>query len=390
MIVGQFCEAFPPINDGAAQVVKNYAYWLNKMGDDSYAITAKNPGAADNYDFEVLRYNSVRLLIKKEYRTGIPQLDRTFCNHLKTIDFYITHSHSPFSAGKLGLSTAKRLNIPCVMTFHTKFKDIVKNIVKTDFMTKIVLDRIMHPYNLADDVWTVSQSTVETLREYGYKGDIYVVENACDFEYGNHSEKDNDIINDKYSIPKDTPVFLFVGRMEYHKNVKLILKALKILHNDGYDYKMLMVGYGDKLCEFKKTAASYGLKDKIIFTGNINDRDQLKLMYLRSSAILFPSISDMSSLVIKEAAAMKRPAILIKGATTSEGVTDGENGFLIENDERQLANKTEMIIDNPAAARQAGENAYKTLYISWEQAVKKARQRYEYLIDRHKKRRSNA
>ena len=30
LTIGQFNESFPPIIDGVANVVKNYAYWMNK------------------------------------------------------------------------------------------------------------------------------------------------------------------------------------------------------------------------------------------------------------------------------------------------------------------------------------------------------------------------
>jgi len=385
MIIGQFSEAFPPINDGVAQAVKNYAHWLAEKKDECYVVIPKMKNVKNDYNFEILKYNSNRILFKKEYRTGFPKLDRAFYKNLKSIDFDIMHSHSPFSSGKLGLTIAKEKNIPSVITFHTKFKDVIKNIVKSDIITDIVLKRIMRSFDMADDVWTVSRSCKEILRQHGYKGDIHVAENGCDFDAANVPDKAEETVNELFNIPKSQTVLSFVGRMEYYKNIKMIINALKIIDMHGYDFKMLFVGFGNKKQKFEEMVASYNLNHKVIFTGNINDRQMLKKIYLRSSAILFPSVSDMSSLIIKEAASMRCPVVLVRGSTTSEGIIDGENGFLIDNNETSLARTTEMILENPSLALKAGEAAQKTLYKNWEQIVERARQRYIYLIDRKAK-----
>lgn len=384
MKVGQFGEAFPPIKDGVAQVVKNYAYWLSEKNEDSYVITANVPNVEDKYKFEVLRYKSFGILLKKDYRTGFPKLDRKFYNELKKIKFDIVHSHSPFSAGKLGLSLAEERNIPSVITFHTKFKTDFKQVVKSDFIAEMMLRKIMPQYDRADDVWTVSEAAVETLREYGYKGDVFIAENACDFEPEQKSQKSLDMIDKMYKIPKGMPVFAFVGQLIFQKNTKLVADALSIVNKDGYDFRMFYVGEGDKKNELQRIVKSYGLENKITFTGNISNRIILKNIYQRSHAILFPSLYDVSSLVIKEASSMSCPMVMVKGSTTAQGVIDLENGFLVENSAESLAKKIEMILDNKALAEKAGQNAYKTLYRSWEQSVEKARQRYMYLIDRNK------
>jgi hypothetical protein len=44
MIIGQFTDSFPPIADGVARVVQNYALWQHKDGDTCYVITPGVPG----------------------------------------------------------------------------------------------------------------------------------------------------------------------------------------------------------------------------------------------------------------------------------------------------------------------------------------------------------
>ena len=121
------------------------------------------------------------------------------------------------------------------------------------------------------------------------------------------------------------------------------------------------------------------------FTGKIHDRDTIAKIYLRSSAMLFPSLYDTSSLVPKEAAACGCPTVFVKGASTSQGITE-QNGFLIENASESLADTVRRIIHDPGMAKQVGEKARKTVYRSWDDAVKVAYDRYLYLIDVKKQR----
>jgi len=114
-VTGEFNDSFPPIMDGVANVVKNYAYWLNKKYGSCYVITPAFPNYQDNEEFPVLRYYSVPLPTRHPYRCGIAGLDRTFLKRVREIPFDIVHAHSPFSAGGIGLDIARRRNIPIVV-----------------------------------------------------------------------------------------------------------------------------------------------------------------------------------------------------------------------------------------------------------------------------------
>jgi 1,2-diacylglycerol 3-alpha-glucosyltransferase len=382
MIIGQFTDSFPPIADGVARVVQNYALWQHKDGDTCYVITPGVPGYSYEYPFPVLTYHSFSIPFKKNYRTGIPQFDRQFYNELKKVKFDIIHSHSPFPAGELGRKIAYDQGIPFVATLHSKFKDDFKQYLKSDIITDLLIKRVLYFFNQADDVWTVSESAVEILREYGYKKSVFVVNNACDIVPKPKTKEILDEINKRFGFPEDVPVFVYVGQHIWQKNIKLILDGLKLVHEKNYDFRMLFVGDGDKRQEAEQITEEYQLTDKVTFAGIIQDRDLIGNIYARGTALLFPSLYDMSSLVVKEAAAMGCPAVLVKGSTTSLGVKNMQNGFLVENTPESMCEVIIKIIENPELARTVGENATKTLYRSWEDSANIAKERYRYLINR--------
>ena len=58
--VGLFNESFPPVMDGVAVCVQNYAYWLQKKVGGVSVVTPGKLGANyKQYPYEVLDYLSV-------------------------------------------------------------------------------------------------------------------------------------------------------------------------------------------------------------------------------------------------------------------------------------------------------------------------------------------
>jgi len=165
MIIGQFSDAFPPITDGVAQVVKNYAKLLNTRNNLSYVITPVVPEAEYNYTFPVITYKSLNLRGRKYYRLGIPYCDKDFNKKIKKINFDIIHAHSPFVSGKIGKKIANKLDVPFIATFHSKYRDDFKQVLKFDFLVDRIIKRIVAFYESADEV--VAQDFFETICLHG-------------------------------------------------------------------------------------------------------------------------------------------------------------------------------------------------------------------------------
>lgn len=384
MTVGLFNESFPPIVDGVANVVKNYAYWINKNKCRSIVVTPKYPKASDDYEFEVNRYLAMTVPTRREYRFGFPMLDSVIWRRLKKTDFDIVHAHSPFGAGLAARQIAKKKNIPLVATFHSKFKDDFKASLKSDALVNKLLLGVSKFFESADEVWVVNEASTETLREYGYRGDVHIMENGCDIAPQFPTPDKLKEVDKRFSLNPDTPLFMYIGQHIWQKNLQMVLESLKLLREKNDNFHMLFVGDGAKRSEMEQMTKDYGLEKNITFAGKIYDRNLIAKIYLRSSAMLFPSLYDTSSLVPKEAAACGCPTVFVKGTSTAQGITD-ENGFLIDNNAQSLAEAAEFIIENQDRAKEIGDDARETVYRSWQAAVDVAMKRYEYLIDLKKK-----
>jgi glycosyltransferase involved in cell wall biosynthesis len=233
-------------------------------------------------------------------------------------------------------------------------------------------------YEKADEVWIPQAAVEETLREYGYRGKVTVMPNGTDFTAGEDVGEAKRRAREALQAPDGTPVFLFIGQHIWEKNTRLIVEALAQLKE--VPFRMFFIGTGYAAKELQDLAEQCGLGDRTAFLGVIMDRERLKQYYLAADLLLFPSLYDNAPLVVREAAALHTPSVLVKGSTASEVVTDGHNGFLIDNSSSALAARLRALLQSPALIRQAGQQAAHTIARSWENVAGEVLEKYAQII----------
>lgn len=379
--IGLFNDSFPPTIDGVANTVYNYADIMTKEDlSDCTVVTPKYPNISDEYDFDVVRYSSTSLSKKLGYRVGNVIPVKTL-NKLKGKNFDLIHVHSPFVSSIVADELVK-LNpkIPVVLTYHTKFDIELEKRLKLKSFLKVARKFVLRNIKLADEVWVVSDGAIESLRELGYKGDYVVMRNGTDFKKGASSIEVQEKLRKKLEINDDELVFLFVGRMMWYKNIKLIMDALRLLPTD-LKYKMIFVGDGYDRPAMENYAKHIGISKKCIFTGAIYDREKLRDYYSISDLFVFPSTYDTSGLVVMEAAATCLPAILVEKSCAAEGIIHNRNGFLCLENEVSLKDNILQAVSDRDRLKQIGKTAQEEVYCSWEESVRKANERYKYVIE---------
>ena len=378
--IGLFNDSYPPIFDGVSIATQNYARHFFNKKNSVCVITPKVPKNIETDEFPVVRYTSLPLFFRKPYRIGIPELDFDIKSTLDNIPFKIVHAHSPFSSGKLALRIARKRNIPIVATFHSKYRDDFERSVKNKKIANWMVKDVIHFYNQVDEVWIPQAAVEETMREYGYKGKVVVVENGNDYATSENLEMARKQAKNKLQINENEFTFLFVGQHIWEKNTRLIVESLALLKD--FPFKMFFVGTGYAANDLKQLVNDLDLSSKVKFTGVIRDREELKQYYLASDLFLFPSIYDNAPLVVREAAALQTPSILTKHSTASEIITDNFNGFLTENNPKALAAKISDLTQNTLLLSKAGLNARQTIARSWEDVAEEVLDRYQYLISK--------
>lgn len=380
---GIFNDSFPPILDGVTLTVENYVYWLSKYGLNPCVVTPWNP-VSTPIDCEVLKFFSLPIRSRKPYRYGYPKLDPYIWKKLRNTDFKLVHAHCPFSSGRLGVYVKRKSGVPLIGTFHSKYRDDLRHSFKyVPWMVDIIMKRILNFFNACDEVWIPQAHVEETVREYGYKGPLTVVENGNDFASMVHGDiwKFKAQAKKELGIPSDHIALLFVGQHILEKGIDIVVETLKLL-NGKVKFRMNFIGTGYAFDEIKRNIEEAGLSDKVKLNGVISDRDALSRYYAASDLFLFPSFYDNAPLVIREAAAMGTPSILLEGSTASEVIKDRVNGFLTAKDPEKFAGLVADIAADPRMLAKAAEGARQSLVRSWENVVEEVADRYQSLIRR--------
>ncbi len=366
--------------DGVAVCVQNYAHWLQQKVGGVSVVTPKKLGTDyKQYAYEVLDYMSFPVPFRHPYVTGIAQIDPVLRARLAHRRFKIVHAHSPFSAGLMAAHVAKTQKIPLVATFHSKFKDDFLKVVPSDMLVDQAIKIIMEFFDKADEVWIPQASVEEVIREYGYKGHVEVVDNGSDL-VADYPDSYFVEARNALGIKPDEFVFLFVGQHIWQKNVRLVIDGLERIND--LPFRAFFVGTGYAAGEMKDLVAKKGLSEKVTFTGMLTEREVVTRYYAAADLFLFPSLYDNAPLVVREAAALHTPAVMVEGSTAATIIRDGENGFLVPNELEGFERRLRALYNDRDAVRKAGVRAASTIVRSWEDVVGEVLDRYNALIAR--------
>lgn len=378
---GIFNDSFPPIMDGVTLTVQNYMEGFGQRGLPPCIVTPWNPVNV-RVDCKVLKYFSLPIRGRFPYRYGYPKLDPFIWTRLRNTPFRIVHSHSPFSSGRLAVFVKHRQKVPLIGTFHSKYRqDLEHSFRNTPWMVPIIMKRILNFFNSCDEVWIPQPAVEETVREYGYAGELVVMPNGNDMA-PDPSEIDSlkSRARKLFDIPDDAISLLFVGQHIWQKGLKIVLEALTKLEERNVRFIMDFVGNGYAAGEMKRFVNTHGLSDRVRFNGVITDREMLKSYYAASDLFVFPSLYDNAPLVVREAAAYHTPALLAEGSTAAEVIRHGDNGFLCRYDAEEYAGAIASLSRDKRRLRQVGKQAMASLSICWNDVIDQVTDRYNTLI----------
>lgn len=377
-MIGIFNDNFPPILDGVALTAQNYAYWLHTKGHDVRVITPYAPGAGEVIDsapYPINRYVSIPIPFRHPYRYGLPYADAAFWHNWRRMKFDLVHAHCPFTSGSLAYRAAKKQNIPLVATFHSKYKQDFEHNVPNKKVVDWMIGKVVSFFENADEVWIPLPAVEETLREYGYKGHVEVVENGNDFSTPvNMIPPMREAMREELGLMPDETMLLFVGQHIWEKNIGLILDSLAQIKD--HPYQLFMVGTGYAVREIRAKIKELGIAHKVTLLGNIHDRERLKRIDAAADLFLFPSLYDTCGLVVREAAALHTPSLMLAGSTAATAITDGVDGFLANNSIEDYARAITQLMEHPQLLKKVGRQCSKTIARSWEDVIDEVVLRY--------------
>lgn len=177
------------------------------------------------------------------------------------------------------------------------------------------------------------------------------------------SEKINSFLHTRYIFN--------VGVIEKRKNLSTLIKAFKILVDQGLAHtKLVLAGRGTGRKESDDTEAiislinNLGLENRVILTGYLSESD-LELVYKNAALYVFPSVNEGFGIPVLEAFKARVPVLVANNSCLLEVGGDGVIGF-DPYDELALANLMHHLLSNEIACKKLIQNGQERLtHFSW-------------------------
>jgi glycosyltransferase involved in cell wall biosynthesis len=243
----------------------------------------------------------------------------------------------------------------------------------------------------ADRVITVSYAMQQDLAKHGWPtSKISVVWNGVDanrYDPQKVHEEDIRTIRQRYGIPQDWNMILFVGRLTWVKGVRNILQAMPSVLKEYPNTKLVILGKGEEQRDIVETADRLNIKDNIVYRFDFVPEQERILHYAAADLCVFPSTYEPFGIVSLEAMAMEKPVVV--GARGVVGfkeqvVNSGpeQNGVHINGeDPADIAWGIKEALRSPDRAKKWGENGRKRVleFFTWHKVADETLKIYESL-----------
>lgn len=211
----------------------------------------------------------------------------------------------------------------------------------------------------ADKVIVVSSALKNYFQEKYIleKDKIIITPNAINPE----NVKINDLaiseLRKKYSFDINNLVIGFVGSIFPYHGVDSLIKVFSEIHNTYNHIRLLIVGSGMSLPELKKLIQKLNITDKIIFTGNVPNKDIYNYISLMDVTVMAKSNWYGSPVKIFEYGALGKAIIAPNNKPVNDVLKNNTNGLLIENNPESLKNAMIKLIEDSDLRASLGLNA---------------------------------
>lgn len=208
------------------------------------------------------------------------------------IDALITHTHY---ANILGQSAAALARVPIRVAVH-------HNLASDSPFAARSADSLLGASPVYTHIVCVSSVTRRSFRDYlpAYRRKLRTIANGIKWRPpGGH-----EYVRARWNIPEHLRLVVNVGRLAPQKNQATLLVAASLLH----DVFLVIVGEGDLRASLEASAASLGIQDRVLFTGELSTPEVSQLLRM-ADVFALPSLWEAMPMAALEAMSAGRPVV---------------------------------------------------------------------------------
>ncbi|WP_455211740.1 glycosyltransferase [Kaarinaea lacus] len=299
---------FPRIN-GVSTSINTFKNELESLGHQVTLIVPQYT-ATEKTESTIVRVPARYLPLDPEDRAMRWRKVYKLLETLPYSNYDILHIQTPFIAHYVGVSLARKFNIPRVETYHTYFEEYLYHYIP--FLPKAWMKYIARHYtktqcNDLDAVIVPSTAMQKVLLHYGVKTFTEVLPTGIELE--KFRGGDGIRFKKKFGIPLDRPILIFIGRVAFEKNIDFLLRVIDKVRHSIPNVLLLIAGEGPSLAHLKKLTDKLRLKDNVLFLGYLDRSTELLDCYACGDAFVFASNTETQGLVLLEAMALGIPLV---------------------------------------------------------------------------------
>lgn len=216
----------------------------------------------------------------------------------------------------------------------------------------------------------VSRHTINRLRRLR-SGNFGLVPNGIDFEVIRNVEPNPELYYDA----------LFVGRLVGHKNLGLLLRALRLILQEVPSFKVAIVGSGPQRKALMNMAQELGVQNNVDFYDPFPTFEEVVSLMKSSRVFVFPSLREGFGMVVLEANASGIPAVTVRAKMNAsvDLIAEGKNGYVSGQSPADFAEKVLLAWENSSKMRRPSISIAKKY--DWDNIVKKLERYYKGVVD---------
>lgn len=240
---------------------------------------------------------------------------------------------------------------------------------------RIVNWQIIRRLKKCDQIVCVAQTAVESFRQRTGIGEKVV----CLYNVSNE-----EVVRFKAQEPCEldtecdqTMLLVAVGRIAYQKAFHRLIPLAKRLLEDGFSFKIVIVGDGPLRSELEQGIRAEGLDHCFLLEGF---QDNPYKYMSRAKLIVCSSLWEAYCTVTKEAILLHKPFVTTYCSGMQEQVGNSHAGIIVENNETSLYSAVREVLENKERYdKMCRDSARRAVDLSDREAIK----RLEALLDLH-------
>lgn len=344
---------FPRVN-GVSTSIETFRRNLHLLGHTVHLIAPEyGTPAAD--ESGIVRVPARRVPFDPEdrfmsYGWVMRQLDSLRGEHYDLI-----HVQTPFVAHYLGVRLSYLLDIPCIETYHTFFEEYLYHYIPLlpKWVTRSLAKRFSrHQGNSLDGMVIPSRPMQHVLQDYGIETTMEVI--ATGIEPGSFVPGDRSAFREKFSIPQDRPMLLFVGRVAHEKNIDFLIRVVDQVRRQVEDVLFVIAGEGPARPSLEQEVRKRAMGENVRFIGYLDRHTELNSCYSAADIFIFASRTETQGLVLLEAMAQGVPLVSTAELGTRDVLQDGAGVWIAQEELSDFSNNVLKMLANPQLRTELG------------------------------------